>query len=326
MKKNDQIRIARRDFLKHSLLAATLPLATGLKAASPPAQRPTESEIEGLTTYQLGPRIWIRLNNRPLTCYRAQHSQKYPYMYPLSGPLTGLPLTSETSLPYPHHRSLFFGCDRVNGGNYWQEGYDRGQILSQGPKLGQTSKQSVEILDACAWKKPDGPVVMKDQRRIVITAPSPRLSFLDWEIQWQAVEDVTIQKTNHSLFSLRAALDITPRGGGSLVNAEGETGEKGTFGQKSAWCDFSGARERIPGRVVEGIAILDHPKNPWAPTPWFTRDYGFMSPTPMFFVPKTWELAAGNSVTLRYRVVLHGGDAQEAGLDSIYGKWTAQTE
>jgi hypothetical protein len=97
-----------------------------------------------------------------------------------------------------------------------------------------------------------------------------------------------------------------------------------TFGKPSAWCDFSGRRESIRGDVVEGIAILDHPKNPWSPCPWFTRDYGFMSPTPFNFIEKPWELPTGKSVTLRYRVVLHGGSPKEAGLDAIFQEWAAR--
>lgn len=318
-------RVARRTFLKSSLVAGAFPLAIRLNAAAPSTKPAPDPGTDGLTTYQLGPQIWVRWNNRPLTCYRAHRSQKYPYLYPLAGPVTGLSLTTETALPWPHHRSLFFGCDRVNGGNYWQEEFGQGQILSAGPTLGKATKETVEILDACDWQRPGGPVVMKDQRKVTISVPSPRLTFLDWEIQWQAVEDVKIPKTNHSLFALRASNDVTPLGGGLLLNAEGQSGEKATFGKPSAWCGFSGKREKNLGDVIEGIALLHHPKNPWAPCPWFTRDYGFLSPTPFNFIEKPWELAAGKSVTLRYRVVLHAGDAKAAELDTVHREWAART-
>ncbi|HWQ92324.1 MAG TPA: PmoA family protein [Clostridia bacterium] len=320
-----QPHMQRRTFLKSSLASAAL-LPWALRAATPskPASPTVATEnLDGLSVYQLGPQIWIRSNNRPLTCYRAHRSQKYPYCYPLSGPISGLSLTDETTLPYPHHRSLFFGCDRVNGGNYWQEGLERGQILSSGPSVGANSKNSVEILDACDWQKPGGPVVMKDQRKLTISAPQPNLHILDWHIIWSAVENAVVLKTNHSLFSMRAALDITPKGGGALINAEGDSGEKGTFGKKSAWCGFFGKRAKMPD-VIEGIAIMDHPKNPWAPTPWFTRDYGFASPTPLNFVNEKWELPAGESVTLRYRVVMHEGSPADAKLGALYTEWAAQ--
>jgi hypothetical protein len=315
--------LSRRRFLQTALASAALPLTLRLRAAPANAAAALTADPAGLTTYQLGPQIWIRWDNRLVTCYRAHRSQKYPYLYPLSGPRSGLSLTSETALPYPHHRSLYFGCDHVNGGNYWQEEFDKGQILSNGPKLGKATANSVEILDACAWQKPGGPVVMKDRRRIVVRVPSERLRFIDWEIEWTAVEDVKIQKTNHSLFAARAALDLSPAGGGKLMNAEGDSGEKATFGRKSAWCDFSGKRADIAGDIVEGLALLDHPGNPWSPCPWFTRDYGFVSPTPLNFIDQPWELPAGKSVTLRYRVVLHAGDAPGAGLDQIHREWAA---
>jgi hypothetical protein len=321
--------VHRREFLKLSLAAAAAPLGvealTAAAADAPPAVPAAPKivpEAANLTTYQVGPHIWLRWNNEMLTSYRAHPTQKYPYMYPVAGPLSGVSLTTESSLPWPHHRSLLFGCDRVNGANYWQGDLPAGQIISTGPKLGKTTPTSAEILDACEWKKADGPVVMKDARKITVSVAGPRLRFIDWDVEWTAVADVTVTKTNHSLFSIRAAADLTPWGGGTLVNAEGLEGEKATFGKPSAWCDFSGKRKNIAGDVVEGIAILDHPKNPWSHCPWFTRDYGFISPTPLNFLPK-WELAAGKSVSLRYRVVLHAGDAKDAGLSAIFKEWAA---
>ncbi len=317
--------LTRRRFLVASLASSILPFsfASGprLLAAAPAT---AEAEAQGLTTYQLGPQIWVRWNNRLVTCYRAHRSQKYPYLYPVSGPATGLSLTAETALPWPHHRSLFFGCDRVNGGNYWQEDYSTGQIFSVGPKLGNRTRNSVEILDQTEWQKPGQPPVMQDRRQITVTIASERLHCIDWQIEWEALVDVRIQKTNHSLFALRSALDVAPTGGGRLLDADGRSGEKATFGQPSAWCSFYGARERLQARVVEGIAIFDHPTNLWAPRPWFTRDYGFISPTPLNFIEKPWELPAGKSVTLRYRVVLYAGDPEEARLTTLYKDWVAK--
>ena len=316
--------LPRRDFLKLSLAAAAAPVGAHWAAPAATAQEPPGPGK--LTVYQVepgNPHIWVRCDNRLLTSYRAHHTQKYPYMYPVAGPLSGLSLTTESSLPYPHHRSLLFACDRVNGGNYWQTNLAAGQILSTGPRLGQVTAQSAEILDSCQWKKPGGPVVCKDQRKITVTVAGPRLRFIDWELKWTAVEEITVTRTNHSLFSIRAAGDVSPLGGGTLINSEGQSGEKATFGKPAAWCGYHGRRQNVPGNVVEGIAIFDHPKNPWAPTPWFTRDYGFISPTPFNFITKPWQLPAGESVLLRYRVVLHAGDHKDAALAGIYKSWAA---
>ena len=88
-----------------------------------------------LSAEQQDERIIVRIDDVTFTSYRYGDGQKYPYFYPLNAPASGLSVTTESSLPYPHHRSLWFGCDQVNGGNYWQEGNDRGQIISKGPVI-----------------------------------------------------------------------------------------------------------------------------------------------------------------------------------------------
>ena len=77
-------------------------------------------------------------------------------------------------------------------------------------------------------------------------------------------------------------------------------------------------------QITEGIAIFDHPQNPWAPTPWFTRDYGFASPTPLNFIEKPWTVPAGDRATFRYAVVLHAGDPAAANLAGLYKAWAAK--
>ena len=145
---------------------------------------------------------------------------------------------------------------------------------------------------------------------------------LDVDITWTAVVDVTIQKTNHALFAIRAASDLTPWGGGRLVSSDGQEGEAATFGKPARWCAFYGQRTKAKGEPVEGIALMDHPESPWAPCPWFTRDYGFMSPMPFNWIDTNWRLPAGQSVRIRHRVVAFAGDPREAGLDGLYKQWT----
>ena len=311
----------RRQFLRLSMALAAAPAVLLSRSQPALAQRHPPTGAEQLTHYQLGPQIWLRWDNSPLTSYRAQPKQKYPYFYPLTGPVSGLSLTSETALPWPHHRSLYFGCDRVNGGNYWQEDLERGQIISAGPRVAESTKTSAVIVDQCEWAIPGQPAQMKDERKFTISIPNPRLRLIDADIEWSAVTDVTVQKTNHALYSVRSAIDICPWGGGALVSSEGETGEKNTFGKPARWCAFYGKRAQAKGEPVEGIALMDHPSNPWAPCPWFTRDYGMMSPMPFNWIEEPWHLAAGKSVRLRHRVVLFAGDPKEAGLDDLYRAW-----
>lgn len=318
----DSTDSTRRALLKSAaagVIAAGWAAAADAAGAEQPASPSNAPAGPQLAVYPFGNNIWVRVNDRPFTCYRANADQKGPYFYPVLGPATGLPMTEEASEPYPHHRSLFFGCDRVNGGNYWQEGNNRGQILSRGPK-GELSgdKTRVTIVDSCDWRQPGKDAIIEDRRRFVIAAPSADLRTYDADITLTAVENIDIRKTNHSLFAIRCARELAPVGGGELINSEGQSGEKATFGKPARWCGFQGKRFDL----AESIVLLDHPQNPWGPKcPWFTRDYGNISPTPFNWLDdKGWQLPKGESIRLRYRVLIQKGAIERSAVDA---QWDA---
>jgi hypothetical protein len=269
-------------------------------------------------------RIAITINGKLFTCYKFGSSQKYPYFWPVNGPKSGKSVTTETSQPYPHHHSLFFGCDRVNGSNYWQEGNERGQIVSRGPQIfGEATGPEVLIVDRCFWEQSGRAPIIQDMRWISISAPSENLRIIDFKITVIPLVDVEILKTNHSLFSARVVPELSVESGGKLINAEGKTSEKGTFGAASPWCDYSGKRDGL----TEGIAILQNPKNRWFPSKWFTRDYGFFSPTPMYWLEDgKLNMAKGEKLSLEYRVVVHAGDAKEADIAGIFKQYKKTTK
>jgi hypothetical protein len=262
--------------------------------------------------------VVVTVDGKLFTCYKFAGSQKYPYFWPVNGLLSGKSITTETSEPYPHHHSLFFGCDRVNGANYWQDVNERGQVLSQGPKIAEASGQRIVLTDTCIWKQPGKEPVIEDIRRITICAPSEKLRIIDFKITMTPLVDIEILKTNHSLFSARVVPELSVKSGGVLINAEGKTSEKGTFGAASPWCDYSGTRDG----AVEGIAILQHPANRWYPSKWFTRDYGFFSPTPMYWLEgDKLNLDEGEKLTLEYRVVIHAGDSKAANIAELFNRY-----
>jgi hypothetical protein len=295
---------------RHYLLIAGLGLF-GISGLAPAAQ-PTSAKVEAKMEKN---QVVVTVGGQQFTCYKFDASQKYPYFWPVNGPASGKSITTETSEPYPHHHSLFFGCDQVNGGNYWQESNERGQILSQRPKIVEASGTRVVFTDIGLWKQPGKESILRDQRRIIITAPSDSLRLIDFQIAMEPLIDIRIRKTNHSLFSARVVPELAVTAGGTLINAEGKTTEKGTFNVASPWCDYYGTR----AGVTEGLAIFQHPSDRWYPAPWFTRDYGFFSPTPMNWLEgDQLDLPKGQKLTLSYRVVVHSGDTQKAGIPALF--------
>lgn len=274
-----------------------------------------------VTAEKLGDRIDIKINGNLFTSYIFSEFEKYPFFYPVNGP-SKASVTSMRNANYPHHSSLFFGCDRVNGGNYWQEGLERGQIISLRADIIESGAERVVIENECIWRRPGADAPIKDKRLIVVSAPSKEKFQIDFHVTMEMLMDVVIEKTNHSLFSGRVDPDLAVINGGTMINAEGETGEKGTFGKRSAWIDCYG--ERL-GKI-EGMAILQHPSNEWYPAPWFTRDYGFFSPTPMYWPAgdKNTSLEKGELIQLKYRVMVHSGNHIEAGIAQEFTKYQSE--
>lgn len=277
------------------------------------------AQKQEVSATKIGNRIDVVIGKQFFTSYRFQPDEKYPFFFPVNGPVSGATTTSMRNGEYPHHSSLFFGCDRVNGGNYWQEGLERGQIVSIGARIVEAKAERVVIEDECIWKRPDAQAPVIDRRKITISSPSEDLYQLDFDIEMEMLMDVTIQKTNHSLFSARIDPDLTVKQGGVMINSEGKEGEKGTFGVGSSWIDCYGKRKT----GTEGIAIMQHPSNKWYPSPWFTRDYGFISPTPMYWPEngKTTELKKGEKINLRYRVLVHAGNSGEADIARLFEQY-----
>ncbi len=269
--------------------------------------------------------VWV--GGQFFTSYRYNTGEKLPYFFPVNGP-SGVSVTSVRNPQYPHHASVWFGCDRVNGGNYWQNEMAGGRIITEslvleGAKRGTSADlpnmagEEVVISQKCVWRRDGAPEPFRDTRRYVLTAPSAETRVIDATVTLEALCDVEIEKTNHSFFSVRADPAFAVQAGGTMVNAEGLKGEKETFGKGSGWMAFYG---KHGAGVEEGVALFQHPGNPWYPAPWFTRDYGFLSPTPMYWPQdgKSTRLAKGEKHVLRYRVVVFTGDPARAKLGELY--------
>jgi hypothetical protein len=265
-------------------------------------------------------RFRIFAGDQLFTEYFWSDATKYPYFFPVNGPASGRSVTTHRTEPYPHHSSLFFGCDRVNGGNFWQEGLERGRIVPLESKLVEANGQRVVIEQTCRWQRLAAEAPFEDRRRITVTAPSASRRVIDFDVKLTALTDVKIEKTNHSLFAARMAPDLAVAGGGTLINAAGDSGEKATLSKPSDWMDARGPR----GEATEGLAIFSHPKNRWSPSPWFTRDYGFFSPTPLNWLEDGVRLAKGDTLRLLYRVVVHSDGPTREQLQAEFERWAVE--
>ena len=242
--------------------------------------------------------------------YKNRYGKK-PYIYPLVGPLSGKSVTAESPRQYPQNNSLWFGCAQINGVDFWHHQVPGGKEISQPPEMLRASGERVVFEAVCDWKSGVAKTLMRDYRRIAVSAPDSKTRIIDFNIVWVALDNINIKHNNDSLFALQVAEPLSVKGGGKLLNADGADGEKGTFGKKSQWIDCSGMLDG----VKEGVALMPHPDSRWYPSPWFTRSCGFVSPTPIFKIGnRGMRLNKGEAVHLAYRVIVHAGDADEAAI------------
>ena len=79
------------------------------------------------------------------------------------------------------------------------------------------------------------------------------------------------------------------------------------------------------------VALLDHPENLRHPTWWHARDYGLLAANPFGakdFKDKTFKgdgsfiLKKGESLTQRYRLILHQGDLESARVEASWQEFS----
>jgi len=254
-----------------------------------------------------------------------------PYFHPLA--LTdGTELTWDSPPDHPWHHGLWFSWKFINGLNYWEENRQTG--LSQGRnellavKVEPREDYSARIEMTIAYHPPDKPTVLTETRRIDVSAPDEQGRYrMDWAATFTAAEqDVLLDRTaipgekdgkawgGYAGLSVRIAKDISKW---QVIGSEGKS-DMHTHGKKARWMGFSG---QAPNGKQAGIAVLDHPGNLRHPSPWYVSldtnvPFGYFSPAILFDGPYT--LPAGESLTLRYRVLVHPGRADSSILKAEF--------
>ncbi len=230
-----------------------------------------------------------------------------------------------------HQRGLWFAHGDVNGFDFW----DSDILNKYNPKFGKitlnkltstkSGKKQGSITAVFDWKDPQGNVILTETRTMTFHS-DPKLRIVDVDLTLAARVPVVFGDTKEGTFGLRIAAPLQEqKGNGHIVNAEGAEGEKNVWGKPSSWVDYVGTLE---GEKL-GIAIFDHPMNPRHPVRWHVRGYGLFAANPFglaeFENDKTKDgkmtLPQGEKLRFRYRVVIHPGDTQTAGIAQMYKTW-----
>jgi len=310
-------------------------------AQEPAAVSPTAVSPEAVALERGETAVTVTLGGKPFTSYvHAGHAK--PILFPLLGP-GGVPLTrSWPMLPgvegephdHPHHESVWFTHGSVNGVDFWaHKADDRGRRprIEHVAITGCTSGRTGVLETTSRWLTADDGVVCTDSRRIEF-AGDDDVRTIDFAIVVRADHGpLVFGDTKEGTFALRVrpGLQLKDSNGsqgaaGHIVNAVGER-DAAVWGRPARWVDYHGP---LDGHSV-GVAILDHPANLRHPSHWHARDYGLFAANPFGLHDFTGgprgagdhAVPAGGTLALRYRIVLHRGDAVAAGIEDRWRAW-----
>lgn len=278
----------------------------------------------------------LRMGGKPVLSLT--QGRQRAYVFPIYTPL-GFAVTSEAPADHPHHNSFWIAADHVHckmpaADNRFEDytynfyvndtfqGRAPGRIVEVESKIEESGgtiriAQALEWRGPIEWAAPDGRVAATEGRVLTLTADAgayvidvdSRLSATDW--------DFVIGPTRHSYFNVRMAESIAVTSGGEVIDDAGRSGGAAITGSDAKWVDYSGP---VGGGHIAGISVFPDPRD-HSDISWFVTDWGVVTVGP--FRKAGRAVAKGQSVTVRYRTVVHDGDASEAKVAKRYADYIA---
>jgi hypothetical protein len=307
----------------------------------------SESAIGGQSGVHIGDErdaLVVKINGQLFTRYVFAGAPK-PYCWPIVGP-TGDPITRAYPMEtiegekqdHHHQRSLWFTHGLVNGVDFWSETDKSGRQVHRKFEAVESGDSVGRIRAVTDWLAPDGTKVCEDTRELRFYGRTAGINpaardadrVMDFDVTIRASEGpLTFGDTKEGMFGIRVAtsMDVDQKDkkpGGRIINSRGDS-DAAAWGKPAEWVDYSGP---VNGKMV-GVTIMNHPSSFRHPTHWHVRTYGLFAPNPFglsaFYNDKSKDgshtVPAGESITFRYRLLLHSGDAESAKPAEAYAAY-----
>jgi type 1 glutamine amidotransferase len=309
---------------------------------SPGAAAPTKESVMGKADYswrKSDASLALLSHGRVVWQLNFDKKEGKPYFHPLAlsngaDPTGAAPALTWLRPPdHPWHRALWFSWKSLAAGsakglNYWEENPETG--LSEGlteiadVRLGNADDFSARIEMQVAYRPPGAAPVLTEKRTLAVSAPDEAGRYrIDWRSAFTAAEDVVLDRTpipgeeggvgygGYGGLSVRLIED--PSGSGwRTLDSEGRRSATESHGKAARWLDYS---TDFPSGSSGGVAVFDHPGNPRHPSPWYATTGGMVYFSPAFLFRGPHTLPRGESLTLRYRVLVHPGLGEKEFLE-----------
>jgi len=252
-------------------------------------------------------------DGKPVWVFHFAPKDNWPYFHPLSLP-GGPVLTGLAPKDHPWHRALWFSWKYINGINYWEfkDTKDPGSEPAGRTELAGNEDVKIgpdgAVITMNVEYRHAGSMVLKEKRTIRIGMPRPDGSYaIDWQGTFTALDrDVKLDKdTGYAGLFFRGAPNLARP---QYLNSEGAKGPD-VHQRAAKWIDLTGTAD--PDYGPAGVAIFDHPDNFRFPAAWWRDrsrdddDISYIGSAPLFTGPQV--IPAGQSLRLRYRVLVHSG-------------------
>jgi VCBS repeat-containing protein len=292
-------------------------------------------------------KVNVIINGSLFTSYQYPADLEKPFLFPVYAPdgsviTRGYPLEPRKGerIDHPHQIGLWFNHGNVNGLDFWNNSSaipadkkgSYGHIVVQKIIKAESGKKG--LLEVSSdWKDNQGNTLLNENAKYVFSAGKSSRT-VDHISTITAVNGpVTFSDNKEGLFAIRvdrafempsteSLIFTDDKGNPTTVKATDNTGVTGMYtssgglkgdavwGTRNEWVLLSGTKDNS----MITMGIFDHPKNPGFPAYAHARGYGLFSVNNLgqnSYDPKqekkVWNLAKGESITLRHRFYVQSG-------------------
>lgn len=250
------------------------------------------------------------------------HFRREAYIHPLYG-LDGEVMTEDFPKDHYHHRGVFWAWpgSTVGGKKIDVWALDGAREIHESFLKQEVTDDTVTLAARSAWvfdAEPDKPK-MREEVWMTVHKAEKKSRAIDFRLTFENVSGeefvfggATTDNKGYGGFGVRPDSARKPF---TFTCATG-TPEQDVLEMATPWADVTYAT-KPDGKKVSGMAIFQHPANPGYPhRGWIFRHYGFLGQS--WPHRDLYKMKPGEKVELRYRLLLHRGTAESAGVTAAF--------
>lgn len=248
------------------------------------------------------------------------------YIYPVYD-LAGENISEDFPSDHYHHRGIFWSWPECRVGDRKMDTWTLGGVRQVFEKwlYQEADADAAKLVVQNVWQFDDDPEPkVREIVSITVHKSGEGSRVIDFALRFETVTKETV--------TFKGAVGKGYGGFKFRLNAENKPfdfftddglHENDTFVTTTPWVDAVWTSEESGNR--QGVAIFQHSSNPGYPHDgWMLRHYGIVGPA--WPLEEDYTLVSGDSFGLEYRVVIHDGDTESAGIAGAFDRYSRDSE